>query len=69
MEEQSHNNAGEMFRGSEVKIALKGRCHIGVLIGSETVKISYTRTPASDLFKQIKLLKTETCILCFRQWI
>ena len=37
MQEQSHNKAGEMFRGSEVKITLKGRCHIGVVTGSETV--------------------------------
>ena len=57
-----------MFRESEVEITLEGRCHIGVVIGSETVKISYTKTPAGDLFKQLKLLTTKVCILCFRWW-
>ena len=56
MQEESHNNAVKMFRGSEVTITIEGRCHIGVVIGSNTVKITYTKTPAGDFFKQLKLL-------------
>ena len=45
-----------MLMGSEVKITSKVRCHIGVAIGSEAFKISYTKSIVGDWFKQLKLL-------------
>ena len=53
---QVHNNAVEMFRGSEVKIPSEWRHHLSVVIGSETFKISYTKLLVDEWIKEFKLL-------------
>ena len=50
VQEQSQNNAVEMFSRGEVKITSKERCHIGAVFGNKTFKISYTKSTAGDWF-------------------
>ena len=56
MKEQSHNNAVEMFRESKVKITSEGTRYTGIVIGSQILNVSCTKSLADNWIKQQLLL-------------
>ena len=56
MKKQHYNKAVDVFIGSKVKVTSKGKWHLGAVIDSETLNVSYTESLVEDWMKQLELL-------------
>lgn len=60
MKKQKHNNATKIFTGSELQITSEERQHLGLVIGYETLKVSYRNTKGNQRNIKRKTLQSTT---------
>ena len=56
MKEQHYNKAVDAFMEIKVRVTSEGKRHLGAIISSEALNVSYTKFLMDDLIKQLKLL-------------